>query len=1718
MTYPDPPIILDVDASGYITGLGQAERATDSFSGQVRSTALALGPMRAALDAATPSRALLAGMTGFTVVAGKNEAQLSTLRATSKTVDANFGALTKSTRSLAKEFPVSNSGARELVTTMSKLGIATKGQERTVGDLAKVYTKLSGATGEGATGLAMGLTQLNRATDVGQSPERVEKLADALTTVSAETGTSATGVVSFAKAIAPMADASGIGATKIMGISAAFGRLGEDGFGAANAFNKMLGDLNRSVREGSPEMAKYAQIVGTSATEFERLFKADPTEAITQVTEAIGRAGENGPRMLEQLGLEGVRTQRSLQQLSAGGGLREAVASATGGYGSGATQTAADAAYGGLADSTQRLANVTEQAADALGMPFLGAVSMATDVLGAAVSGFEKTVSSSPVQGTLKTLAYAALPLLAAFKLVPSLVTALGIGQLATSGPAKAVAGAYAASNAPLNRFVGRALGGDDFNERRARGDLGTARMAPINERVANVAGRAFSIFPAPTGTGPGLPRQILGAGALAGGLYLRALSESTRQVRYNFANRGETRMAPFTPAARDFMAGYRDLRSQRDAGTIDSSQMRAALRQLGQEAAGQTKPIRTLALGLGELGRQVAISSAVMPARLGLAGARGARSLVSGGVAAAGGVAGVGITAALAGVAMKGKSDEEDDRRREASRNATTFIDDYRVAMGKATDATSTFAGSMAAAAKANETRDMTVTAAMKVTEQDQRAAAGLTSKDRLKDYGNDTDAAARRISLEMTGQEMAADEIQRVQQDLFLSGMNRGQVQDVMDQVSPGQLDTDTRGAVAGRVSDIAAMPDADRALNSLDLFGLLSNSSGADDTGLTIDNLSKDQQKAGDELIKGIMSRADQQSAKYSPEFGQNEELKNVDAAITAAFESGNNDLAEALQKSYAEQSGVEGFDMIGGNEIRTKFDGSFTQALAAEDRGYREGTYEPTREAVREGRAGADMAESWVTEQLGSSPLAALFSEAGSGKANSLVRRLMNDPESPRLQQSAVQATVGEARMAGTSFVDLARQATDAANQLGQLDDATIAFLGALRQAAQLQVQAQAPYRSTSQTRQDRAQLAAGDARMTSRTREGREQQRQGVVDLMAVRDEALASAKAQVTARREAMIGLQRMEQDYNRQRSFALADYDTQIERATEGHQITLARTERGYLRSRARAQEDFQRGRRIALRDFNRQMERLAEDGARGLYDAYTRIQVQPIWDTANLTMNLEDQNQAIADQLSNLGKLRAGGGSNDLISLLGLNDPKNAQQLAEIVDQMSQDPAVVGALEKTARGRMRLGGALTKDAANVGITRAAEDFATSMRDQSEAFAVSMRRGTEEYETALADMNADHARALEFAAADQGRAMDRMAEQQRLTLDRMNADIARADEEIVTDLAGYHELLTSMINGQTLNFRGKTQSTLAGTLEDVRLFKDELEQVILDMGPGIFVTMSGSIGNEAGTREARQAAGRGFQATGGPSSGDEAASSGFAQPTFGQITSGFGSRKAPKTGATTLHPGVDYGVPVGTPVRAAWAGEVTFAGRRGTYGNLVVVDHGRGRETRYAHLSGFEARVGAQVGAGERIALSGNTGNSTGPHLHFETRQGGQAVNPSRAASTWAFAKGGIATEPTRALIAEAGSNEAVIPLNAQGVGALAKALREFVGVDDARALKAAAGTVIHTYDQSVHHSDHSTRFEGPIHVTAQDPNEMARKLAARTRKAALTAPPQRR
>ena len=123
--------------------------------------------------------------------------------------------------------------------------------------------------------------------------------------------------------------------------------------------------------------------------------------------------------------------------------------------------------------------------------------------------------------------------------------------------------------------------------------------------------------------------------------------------------------------------------------------------------------------------------------------------------------------------------------------------------------------------------------------------------------------------------------------------------------------------------------------------------------------------------------------------------------------------------------------------------------------------------------------------------------------------------------------------------------------------------------------------------------------------------------------------------------------------------------------------------------------------------------------------------------------------------------------------------------------------------------------------------------------------------------------------------------------------------------------------------------------------------------------------------------------------------------SSGYIRPVSGRISSSYGYRIHPVTGLPNLHGGVDFAASYGTGIKATRAGEIIVKTYNSSYGNYVIIDHGNGIASLYAHMSGFNVSIGQEVSQGSIIGFVGSTGSSTGPHLHFEIRVNGTRVDP---------------------------------------------------------------------------------------------------------------------
>jgi len=237
-----------------------------------------------------------------------------------------------------------------------------------------------------------------------------------------------------------------------------------------------------------------------------------------------------------------------------------------------------------------------------------------------------------------------------------------------------------------------------------------------------------------------------------------------------------------------------------------------------------------------------------------------------------------------------------------------------------------------------------------------------------------------------------------------------------------------------------------------------------------------------------------------------------------------------------------------------------------------------------------------------------------------------------------------------------------------------------------------------------------------------------------------------------------------------------------------------------------------------------------------------------------------------------------------------------------------------------------------------------------------------------------------DFSNRVEFAklVAEQDEQMlDGLAElRERLASQRATMEIKeREAAELRTKIAGQ----TAAIEQQTRQVRALSQQVDKDRKQAEREYAEEL-QAAREVEALIRRVRAGgaSAGAYSGTSDGR-----------------------FMRPVNGRLTSPFGYRIHPILHVRRFHNGIDLAVSYGTPIHAAAAGRVIYAGWRGALGNAVVIDHGSGWSTVYGHCSSFACSAGQVVSRGEVIARIGSTGRSTGPHVHWTVYHNGQAVNP---------------------------------------------------------------------------------------------------------------------
>jgi TP901 family phage tail tape measure protein len=1703
----DVTIDFNADISGYSASMTQMIAQSQQYSAAADNMIGKVGKLNSVVLAGVKAAsAFTQSNKTATAQAAAYQQQLSKIETTAKITNKNFGELEKTTKGLAKEFPIGMGKAVEQVESLQEVGITTN---KEIKSLAKTFTQLGAATGTYGAQIGKDMVQLSRT--FGNSTDSMQSFADSLTSVTAKYGANAGATVNFAKSIAPIASTVGMTETQVIGLSTAFSRLDEDGYAAANTFNKVMLDMNKSIREGTPEAKVYAEVMGTTSESLKQTWESNPAEGFIQFVEAIKAQGSDGVRSLEQLGFEGIRTQKSLTALSQSGNIRGIVEEAQKSYGGGATATGAEEAFSGVNDQLTMLQEKMSQTTAAAGKPFLGMLEKILQVANAVSGAIDKLAGS--LSGVMKIVG---------------------------------TAGAAAVAVRTFGAWTGMAA----FGENAVRGALGSnmargftaGRRDPMEfmtrpgaTRAQMFGARVGDFFGAGSGEGrmAGPMRGIRGltnmGGNLAGLYYRSNASQIARAL-------GEAPLS--TEAGRRAQGIASNMAAIAGDKAIPASVRAQIGKDLGRDLGGAIKDMAKqpggLGRGLGAFGDQTALAGRYWMrtgAAAGGAIGRGIGGLASG---AAGlvGLGGLGLPAlaALGGVAAAGvgvmkwrqgeKGAEEAVTR--GSGDAYRLFNEFAEKAGIASKGLVTFSEALSESTNKITSRSTSMEEALKVTPLEQLQAnspgyeeAYKTRRNAgVKEFFTNADEDPRKEAIRLRGvlgANPTTQAINQVQIDLVkqLGAETTDKVMEQYKQVSAmsskdiEQLLKDEAGkAGQGPINtkeqneflELASAEAARRQKANEDIFG---------QTATTVKTMSE-AAKTWDSVTQKLQSG---QADAYSKE--TTEGIRSSGKALGLT-----DDEIDRLQQTVAQGSRT-------GSEPMT-----MVQALKGAGLDKVASNVEKQDAALRE----QNMSLSGLTEsQLGGMSVSQREKDAVTsaksmmavgGNAGTVAVELANLSGVVRKSGTASIEEFSEAGMKGATAMQkafaevkmdpgdfdktrkLAGLVAESAMQAGKtgqerqqiiqtaMTSTTGEEIPAL-QLAQKRVQQQTAVEEVGKSPLKQMADAIQAGKQAERLLQTTPNATQAVKDQWESTVDAGMSAADQMG---ETLF-------NFNKQQTRAQEDYHRNIDRMNRNFAQSQQYASEDFYKSQRYAAQDFHRSMKYARqdyhravaraeRDFNKQMKRQSEQTAKDMYDPYQRIPATQVTDTGLLQGNLQEQNKAIKDQLSSVKKLSKMGLSKDAIDQLDLLNPEKGNQVQRMLSDAMANPGQLKQVNASIKERLKMGAELATSEYNRAYVNMKSDFDQNMKDQEKDYTRAMSRQEKAFKTSMGRSASAFATSQSRAATQHATALSDMKKDNDTAITRAYEDLA--------GLAGDFETKFVKVQKDFLQHLADLPANLSPAT------KKAIKTLLEEEAKAIGEANTGATGGAAGADTAPS----------GPS-GPPAppTDKGGDQDIYSFFKNRVGDSRIIGLGAGHKNPSW-HAVLDACLKNVAWAkrylgDQVHHSG----YPTAASVGHALDKEGKMH--AGYAAPRGALYwwnggigrGRGHVAVADGMYGaiNNLGGNRIEKYKASGVS---NRAYMGWtsykALAEGGIVKKPTHTLTGEAGP-EAVVPLNRGGAKVLAETMVRYVENTKAKGLHASQHTSqitnnLYTYDQR-------TQFNGEVHVQSQDPEEMARKLAAKQR-----------
>lgn len=1470
-------VVLTADVDPYRQSVQAAAQDTSRLSDRVDKLARSLDQLTksAGRKLTLFGAGSTAGITASTIAFAAFDKQMTALKVNAEVTGRSYDKMTRSVNGLRREFGVATSSAVEL----NRAVLTFSDRSKPVDSLTKTFVRLGAAVGEAPEAMAQGMLQLQRS--MGTSQRDTNRYANVLTDLSVKSGVAASSILQFSQTIAPIGRIAGMQQAEIMGVATAFNKAGQDGYYAANAFNAMLSDIMKGVQNGSPELAKYANLIGVTVEQFKGMNK---TTAITEVFDELNRLGPNAIQILNRMGLDGMRMQRAIAGVSQqSGGIGASVAQAVAAYNDpsgGALRGGSDVALDGVADRMKRLSESTKQMGEAMGAAFQGPAKAFLSVMQKIVSTIADLAGSTGgkviawVGGLAAVAALAAGPLLKFATVLGSMAMGrqvmtnwvtqgymdrrnarLGNGALLSpSGVRMATEGGTNVAQRALYRFGNERLGTvlPPMTVSRTLGVAPWAMAHGMNIWRSTLGGLTHPFDPGArprllatdaeraAGSGWG-PRGVFSGSMIAGA------ASSSGVGRAAFASR---RLTMLPGNALSQMVGNASQHWLQSPGF--GAPLAAQMGFMGRSAMAMTGSLGAAAGGV-----------AGIAGRAGLGALRGATGLFSSlgplGAAMIGIPAAMAVHSSLKGAnSLEGKVGEGADN--------LSLMNAYKAAVGDATSATNSFAAALNRATV--ESKPTTKEQAMIVSEQDKTIAMqqkGFTDK-RIKDISRSQ--AQNLLAGEIAAGASPAD-IQALKIDLLKRfGANRT---DVVEDIL---ANSDRKGATFNMGQYVNEI-DKSSGFGGKTWLGLKSDKTTESQYRLLEGQLDSAKTAA---LAQGGSAAAGEVQKVFTNQF-LTSFFKNYDSKTSGETGRGASFIDRTLfggkldigheADGLGSLNKLVDFQQFAVNmgEVAEAFEKSpvkglsefYGQALDSDDKRTTEGintvlnnygmTRKQARTQIAAGRgslfnddmgvakllAGSTVTPAEMTkDRIFSTDAGKIFQ--GDKKVMASIDAAVAAPDNQNAQITAIDDMVRALKKSGASFGEIQRTLIQFQAAVQSTSDPLYQLAAGARAVSQQNLQFKIPYMGRADQfgaiaegyankmvalRPDRAGAPLTPDALTERKNVKAEFEQYKLNTRNVLMQQVVQQREFNIARERSNydfyQVQLPRMEEQYALSRERSWEDYNISRQRSEEEFNISRARSAQQFAISNKDAYFDFHLSRKRAEEDFAHQQVLLAKQAAQGMYNVYQRVMVQRTWSGPSLLMNSEDQLDRMRQQNQDLDKVRKMGLSKAAIQQLGFTDAANQQQLARFIEDAMSNPAIVAKFNKNAQGRLKAGKKLATDPANPQWEEMRRQFELTMDRGADDFGRAMGRNRRNYRISMSQSQADFARAMDNNAVDMKRAMARSATDYATALDHMKSDYTRLQDRAARDLKRSQKELTWSFN-ETLE---KALKMLTGSARD---------------------------------------------------------------------------------------------------------------------------------------------------------------------------------------------------------------------------------------------------------------------------------------------------------